>query len=761
MARSARSARSVCPQVALVALFGSSVLFAAACAHDSAPAPAPSLPRTPFLSALAASAHPSEGDAGPPSPVAPVARKESHETTLAGHVLRDDYFWLRKKDDPDVVAYLEAENAYTAAMTQGLTPLVDKVYAETISRIQETDSTAPVPFGKWLYYTRTEKGKQYALQCRKHGPAGTADKADSAEVVLLDPNEIAKTERFVGIGDSDVSDDGNLFAYGLDTTGFRQFTLHVKDLRTGAELPDRIPRVDSIAFAADGKHVFYVTEDAQTKRENQVHVHILGTDAAKDKLVYEEKDERFDVSLERSRSRDFIVVESFSKTTTEVRLVDARHPDAPPRVVEPRQAEHEYHVEPGKSVLYIRTNSGGRNFGVVTAPLATPERAHWKDLVPHRPDVMVESVEAFADHVVLRERKDATVTWRSLDTNAKTSPKPGASHTIAMDEKVYAMGYEPNREFNAETFRFAFSSPTTPRSVYEENVRTGARTLLKRDNVPGFDPTRYASDRIHVTARDGTAVPVSIVYPKGMTPDGTHPVYLGAYGSYGIPSDFSFNTLRPSLLDRGVICAVAHIRGGGDLGKPWHDGGRMATKMNTFTDFIDAAEGLIKTGWARKGAIAIEGGSAGGLLMGAVTNLRPDLWRAVVARVPFVDVLNTMADESLPLTTGEFEEWGNPKIPEQYGWMAAYSPYDNVTKKDYPPMLVESSYNDSQVMYWEPAKWVAKLRANKTDANPLFLHMNMKPAGHGGQSGRYDHMREVAFGYAFILHQLGMEGMPN
>ena len=720
----------------------------AACAPEAAPPP-PS-PRTPFLSALASSAPPSVDAGGVPAlPAPPVARKEPHETTLAGHPLHDDYFWLRKKDAPDVVSYLEAENAYTAAMTTGLAPVVNKLYDEAVARIQETDTTVPARLGPWLYYARTEKGKQYAIRCRKR------EKGETAEVVLVDPNEIAKTEQFVGIGDSAVSDDGNLFAYGLDTTGFRQFTLHVKDLRTGAELPERIPRVDAVAFAADGKRLFYVTEDPQTKRANQVHAHVLGTDAARDRLVYEEKDERFDVTLDRSRSRDFIVVGSMSKTTSEVRLIDARHPDAPPRLVEPRQAEHEYYVEPGKSVLYIRTNSGGRNFRLVTAPIATPDRAHWKELVPHRADVMLEGVEAFADHVLLRERRDALVTWQSLDA------KTGSAHPIAIDDKVYALEYEPNLEFATDTFRFSVSSPTTPRTVYDENVRTGARTLLKRDPVPGFDPSRYASDRLHLTVRDGTAVPVSIVYAKGLTPDGSHPLFLEGYGSYGYPNDVRFNSMAVSLLDRGVVYAVAHVRGGGDQGKAWHDGGRMATKMNTFTDFIDSAEGLVKAGWAKKGAIAIQGGSAGGLLMGAVTNLRPDLWRAVVARVPFVDVLNTMADESLPLTTGELEEWGNPKLPEQYAWMAAYSPYDNVERKAYPPMLVETSYNDSQVMYWEPAKWVAKLRENKTDTNPLFLRVNMKPAGHGGQSGRYDHLREVAFDYAFVLSQLGVPAGPN
>jgi oligopeptidase B len=720
------------------------LLTFAACAPEAAPPP-PS-PRTPFLSDLAAHAEAApDASAAAPSATPPVARRDPHEATINGKTLEDDYGWLRNKGSPEVVSYLEAENAYTNAMTAGLAPLTGKIYDETVARLQETDSTAPVPFRGWQYYSRTEKGKQYPIRCRKKASA------NAPEVVLIDPNELAKTEAFVGVGDVDVSDDGNLYAYGLDTTGFRQFTLRVKDLRTGNDLPDRAERVDSIAFAADNKTVFYVTEDAQTKRGNQLHEHVLGADPAKDKLVYEEKDERFELEVERSRSRDFLVVTAASHTTTEVRLLDAHHPNAQLALVEPRQAEHEYYVEPGKSALYIRTNSGGRNFRLVTAPLATPDRAHWKEIVPHRTDVMLEDAEAFADHLVLRERKDAKVTWRSLDLKASAA----SSRSIEVEEAVYSLGYEANREFATDTFRFGVASPTTPHTVYETNVRTGVRTLVKRDNVPNFDPSRYASERLHVTARDGTEVPVSIVYAKGTKPDGTHPVYLYAYGSYGFPTDVGFDSMRISLLDRGVVCAIAHIRGGGDLGKAWHDAGRMANKMNTFTDFIDSAEGLIKLGWAKRGAIGIEGRSAGGLLMGAVTNMRPDLWRAVVAGVPFVDVMNTMLDESLPLTTGEFEEWGNPKLPEQFGWMIAYSPYDNVAKKDYPAMLVDTSYNDSQVMYWEPAKWVAKLRVMKTGSNPLYLRTNMKPAGHGGQSGRYDHLKERAFDYSFLLTELG------
>jgi oligopeptidase B len=682
-----------------------------------------------------------------PSPSPPVARRVPKITTIHGRTLVDDYDWLRNKGSPDVLAYLDAENAYTAAMTKPMQPLVDALYAEMLGRVQETDATYPVRKGDWLYYARTEQGKQYPIECRRHVPAPGG--ADAPEQVLVDLNEIATHEPFVGLGDLAVSDDGDTLAYTIDTTGFRQLTLHVKDLRAGRDLPDHAERVDSIAFARDPRVLFYVTEDATTKRANQLRRHAIGEDTAKDPLVYEEKDERFELEVERTRSKEFVVVTSASHTTTEVRLIPAGDPQAAPRVVAPREADHEYYVDHAGAQLFIRTNSGGRNFRLVSAPVADPSRARWKEIVPHRADTMLEEASAFADHVVLRERHDAKVTLRSIDT------KTGASHAIAIDEPAYALLEEPNLEFDASAYRFAYETPAAARVVLEEDVRTGARAVLKRTPMPGFDPARYQVERVAATARDGTAVPVSLLHRRDVRADGTHPMFLYAYGSYGHSRDPEFKTELVSLADRGVVVALAHIRGGGDLGKAWHDAGRMKNKRTTFTDFIDSAEWLVKSGWAKKDAIAIHGRSAGGLLMGAVTNMRPDLWRAVFAGVPFVDVINTMLDESVPLTVGEFEEWGNPKIPEQFGWMIQYSPYDNVAKKAYPAMLVETSYNDSQVMYFEPAKWVAKLRANKTDTNPLLLRVNMKPAGHWGLSGRYDHLRELAFEYAWVLTQLG------
>ena len=644
-----------------------------------------------------------------------------------------------------MLAYLEAENAYATAVTKPTEGFQDALYKEMLARIKETDLSVPTKQGKWLYYWRTEQGKQYPIRCRK------GEKAGSSEVVLLDLNEIGKTAKFVGLGPMEVSDDGNLLAYGLDTTGFRQYTMQVKDLRTGTVLAEMIPRVDAIAFARDNKTIFYVTEDAQTKRANQFHSHVLGADAAKDPVIYEEKDEKFDLDATRSRSLDYVFVTSSSSTTSEVRFVPANKPTAPLSVVAPREQGHEYYVGHRADQFYIRTNSGGRNFRLVTAPVTDTRRAAWKEIIAHRDDVMLERVDVFADHYVLREREDALPRLRVVDF------KTGASSKIDQPEAVYSVEADENPEFSSNAYRYSYESMVTPESLFDYDVTTHARKLRKCDEVlGGYDPVNYDTARVHATAKDGTKIPISLVYKKGTKPDGTHGMVLNAYGAYGISMPADFSSSRVSLLDRGVVFAIAHIRGGGDLGKKWHEQGRMMTKLNTFTDFIDSAEFLLKEGWTTKDRLVITGASAGGLLMGAVTNMRPDLWKAVVSCVPFVDAINTQLDETLPLTAMEFEEWGNPKVREHYDYILQYSPYDNVGAKSYPSMLVKTSYNDSQVMYWEPAKYVAKLRAKKTDRNVLLFKTNMDPAGHGGQSGRYDHLHEVAFDYAFILGQLGM-----
>ena len=662
---------------------------------------------------------------------------------LHGKPRVDDYFWLRNKKAPDVVSYLQAENAYTAAMTQRTDALQKTLYGELLGRVKEDDVTPPYSDGGYTYYKRFEKGKQYPLRCRKK-------KGDSTEIVLLDLNEIAKTEKFVDVTGVTVSDDGNTLAYLIDTEGFRQYTLQTKNLVTNKVGTEAIPRVDAVEFAKDGKTLLYVTEDEQTKRANLLHRHVIGTDASKDAIVYEEKDEMFDLNVERTRSKAFVIVTSTSRTASEVRIIDAGKPTSSPILIAAREKDHEYFVDHRGDTFYIVTNSGGRNFRLVTAPVADPQRSKWKELLPHRADVMLEGVSLFQDFFVAFERQDALPQISIFDF------KKGTSVRLPQPEPVFNVARGDNHEFGATTIRFKYESLKTPLTYVEYDTKTSARKTLKRTEVPNYDDSAYETQRILTPARDGTQIPVSLVSKKGTSPDGSHPLYLYAYGSYGYPSSLSFSSERISLLDRGFVFAIAHIRGGGDMGKKWHDQGRMLTKMNTFTDFIDVAEQLEKKGWAKKEATVIAGGSAGGLLMGAVVNMRPELFKVVLAYVPFVDVINTMLDETLPLTVAEFEEWGNPKKKPEYDYMLQYSPYDNVAKKAYPSMLVRTSYNDSQVMYWESAKWVAKLRATKTDDNPLLFKVAMDPAGHGGQSGRYDRLQDTAFDYAFVLERLGL-----
>ena len=690
------------------------------------------------------------GAKAPSGPTPPVARKEPKALRIHGHERVDDYHWLRKKDAPDVVSYLKEENAYTAAVMKPTEALQDALYKEMLGRIKETDLTVPHKEGDYFYYSRTEQGKQYPIFCRKR------DRVDAPEAVILDMNELAKATGFVGVGTMEVSDDGNLLAYGVDTTGYRQYTLHIKDLRTGEIRPERIERVTSAAFASDNKTIHYVVEDPVSKRSYRLYRHVLGADAAKDPLVYEEKDQMFEMRVDRSRSRAYVFLTAGSKTTSEVRFIKADRPEDTFAVIAAREHDHEYYVDHRGDLFYIRTNAGGRNFRLVTARASDPARARWREVMPHREDVMLEGVKAFEDHVVLMEREGGLKHFRIFDEKKKLSQR------IALPEPLYAANPEWNAEYKTSFFRLNYQSLVTPPSVYDYDVKKKELKLLKRNEVlGGYDPSRYEMQRIYAAAADGTKIPISLVYKKGTATDGKSPLLLNGYGSYGLPIQAFFSSNRFSLIDRGVITGVAHIRGGGEMGKKWHDDGRMMAKMNTFTDFIACAEHLVKSGWTSKDRLAISGGSAGGLLMGAVTNMRPDLFKVVISSVPFVDVINTMLDESLPLTVSEFEEWGNPKVKEQYDYMMKYSPYDNLTAKAYPAILMQTSYNDSQVMYWEPAKYVAKLRALKTDKNPLLLKINMDPAGHGGKSGRYDKLREVAFEYAFVLDQLGLSAAPS
>ncbi len=671
----------------------------------------------------------------------PVARKEPKDVTVHGDQRLDDYYWLRNKGTPEVEQHLRAEAAYADAMTAPQEPLRQAVYGEMLSRIQETDQNVPFRRDGFSYYSRTEKGKQYPILCRRPAP-------DGPEQVILDLNALAAGKKFLGLGGWAPSDDGSLLAYSTDETGFRQYDLHVQDLRTGATFPESIPRVDRFVWARDGKTLFYVTEDAQTKRSNQLWRHLLG--AARDALVFEEKDEMFGLSVERSRSKEFIFVTSASHTASEVRFFPASDPGAIPVLVQAREKDHEYSLDHRGGLFYIRTNSGGRNFRVVTAPVSAPRRENWTELIPHREDVFIDDLDLFQDFLVLNERQGGLPQISIRDFAS------GATRRVTFPEADYQVSPEHNEEFGQAAYRINYQSFVTPPSVYDIDLATQEQKLLKRQPVPNYDASKYEVERIWAPAADGVQVPIALVHQKGLAKDGKSPLYLYGYGSYGISIPDNFSSDRFSLVDRGVTYAVAHIRGGGELGKKWHDAGRMMNKRTTFTDFVSCAEHLVKLGYTAPARLAIGGGSAGGLLMGAVLNLKPDLFHLAMVYVPFVDVVNTMLDESLPLTVGEFEEWGNPKKAGEYSYIRSYSPYDNVEAKAYPVLFVRSSYNDSQVMYWEPAKWVAKLRATKTDQNLLVFKVNMDPAGHGGASGRYDRLRDVAYDYAFLITQLGL-----
>jgi len=688
----------------------------------------------------------------------PVARREPLEHVLHGDRRVDHYAWLRQKDSPEVIGYLEAENAYTDAVLKPTESFQEKLYKEMLGRILQTDFSVPYKLRGYFYFTRTEEGKQYAIHGRRRDAPG------AAEELLLDLNAFAEGHLFLGLDSFEVSEDNHLLAYSTDTTGFRQYTLYVKDLRTGATFPERFERVTSVAWASDNRTLFYTVEDETTKRSHRLYRHVLGS-AEPDPLLHEETDERFRIEVERTRSGAFLILTIASHTTSEVRFLRADQPTGEFRLIAPREDNHEYYADhhPGLApnsthgLFYIRTNSGGRTFRMANVPVSDPRREFWREVIPNRPEVMVAAAQVFQTHLVLFEREDGLPYLRIVDLAADAPNLLAASHRIEFDEPAYNASIGENPEFGAEHVRFQYESFVTPRSIYDYEVRTRERSLRKRQPVlGGYDPAQYVSERLHATASDGTRVPLSIVHRRDTPRDGSAPLLLYGYGSYGISVPVNFSSNRLSLLDRGAVYAVAHIRGGGELGKPWHDAGRMKQKRNTFTDFIAAAEHLIAQRYTTPEKLVIEGGSAGGLLLGAVANMRPDLFRIVISHVPFVDVLNTMLDASLPLTVGEYEEWGNPQIAEDYFYMKSYCPYTNLERKAYPAILAKTGLNDSQVMYWEPAKYVAKLRTLKTDSSPLLLKINMG-AGHGGASGRYDYLREIALDYAFFLTHLGIK----
>jgi oligopeptidase B len=676
-------------------------------------------------------------------PTPPIAKRVPKVDVVHGEPREDEYSWLRDKDSPEVTAYLEAENAYTDAVMKGTEAFQDALYKEMLARIKEDDSTVPYKRGAYVYYSRTETGKQYPIHCRRRDVPG------APEEITLDLNRMAEGHAFLSLGVYTVSDDARLLAYSVDFTGFREYTLHVKDLDTGAVLSDRIEKVSSAAWSADSTLLFYVTED-DAKRPFRLWRHRLG--AADDDLLLEERDELFRVGVFRSRSRKVLFAAARSFTSGEYRWLPATAPFGEWRLILPREKDHEYDVdhgiEPRGEHFWIRTNGGGRrNFRLVTTPVDDTRAERWREVLAHRDDVMLEDFDVFARHVVVHEREQGLIRLRVL------RPADDGSHHVEFPEPTYEVDEEANAEFDTDRYRFRYQSLVTPSSVFDYEMERRTLALLKRTEVlGGYDPTRYRSERIHATTPDGTRVAISLVARVDTPRDGTSPMLLAGYGAYGLPYPVTFSSNRLSLLDRGVAVAIAHVRGGGEGGKRWHDDGRLLNKPHTFTDFIACADHLVREGYAARERLVIEGGSAGGLLIGGVVNRRPDVSAAAVLRVPFVDVINTMLDESLPLTVGEFEEWGNPKDRTYYDVMKTYDPYANIARGRYPALLIRTSLNDSQVMYWEPAKYVARMRVRSPETTVLFK-INMA-AGHGGASGRYDYLREIAFDYAWILGRL-------
>ncbi len=674
----------------------------------------------------------------------PVAKRVHTEKPVNGSVLIDDYAWLRERTSPEVHQYLEAENAYAEAATASEKPFAEKLYRETLAHIKQTDDSVPYRKGGWWYYSRTLEGKQYPVFCRKKGSL------TAPEEIIFDVNEMARGEKFMSLGAVEISDDGNLAAYSTDNVGFRQYKLHVKDLRTGKVLPDTAERTDSIAWAADNKTLFYSTEDATTKRSDLVHRHVLGTDTASDPIVWNEKDERFDTGVGRSLDGQYIFLQSGSHITSEVQFLSAKTPDASWTMVEPRKENVRYSLSEGNGLFYILVNDTDPANRLVTAPVATPGKAHWTEVLAARHDVPLGDVEVFKDFYVLSSRA------KGLDILSVVNPETKVTRDIAFPEAAYDASAATNAEFVTDQYNYAYQSPVSPPSTFAYDVKANTSRLLKEQEVPGYDKSLYAVERLFLPAKDGTGVPTTVLYRKDKFIKRQNPLFVYGYGSYGITMNDTFSAGKLPLLDRGVVMTVAHIRGGGELGEAWHDAGKMMTKRNTFTDFIDVTQDLLKSGYGKPGEVGIEGGSAGGLLMGAVTNMAPEgLFKVVLCEVPFVDVMNTMLDASLPLTVGEYEEWGNPNGKAAFDYMRTYSPYDNVVAKKYPAILVQTSFDDSQVMYWEPSKYVAKLRALKTDHQPLVFFINMH-GGHGGSSGRYDRIKESDRRYAFMLTELGI-----
>ncbi|MGH7459274.1 MAG: S9 family peptidase [Longimicrobiaceae bacterium] len=674
-------------------------------------------------------------------PEPPTAEPRPRALTIHGDTRSDDYYWLRERDNPEVIAYLERENAYTEALTAHTGPLRDTLFREIKGRIKQDDSSVPVRIDDYFYYTRYEEGEDYPMRARKRGSL------DAPEEVLLDQNELAEGHGFYSVAGFRTSPDHRLLGFADDTVGRRVYTLRFKDLDSKEMLPDEIPGTSgNFAWANDNRTVFYTVRDPQTLRSFRVFRHAVGTDPAADQLVYQESDEEFSVGVGKTKSDAYLLIGSYQTLSTEYRYLDADDPAGEWTLFAPRREEHEYHVDHHDGHFYVRSNrEGASNFMLARTPLANTTEPAWEVVIPHRDDVLLQSFELFRDHLVVSERKGGLVQLRVRRLS------DGSEHYLDFDEAAYLAYLTGNAEFETGVLRFGYTSMTTPSSTYDYDMGTRERTLLKREEVlgGGFDPAAYRTERLDVTARDGTRVPVSLVYRADTRTDSA-PLLVYGYGSYGASIDATFSHARLSLLERGWVYAIAHVRGGQELGRGWYEDGKLLNKKNTFTDFIDVSEFLLREGYGDPGQLFAMGGSAGGLLMGAVVNLRPDLYRGVIAAVPFVDVVTTMLDPTIPLTTFEYDEWGNPNDPEYYHYILSYSPYDNVEPKEYPHMLVTTGLHDSQVQYWEPAKWVAKLRAVKTGDSVLLLKTKME-AGHGGASARDERYREIAFEYAFLL----------
>jgi len=679
-------------------------------------------------------------------PQPPVADKTQWMETRHGEQVSDDYRWLQDKTNPAVINYLNAENSYTAAMTADIKPFADALYKEFKDRTMPADLSVPARRGDYYYYTRVEAGKQYPLNCRRQAAKDGSYDAAAAEEIMLDQNAMAEGLKFFHVGMMAASPDAKMLAYTTDNNGFRQYELHVKDLGTGKVLAISMPRVTSVAWAADNKTMFVVQEDPTTKRSDRLFRVTLD---GQSEQVYHEAIEQFSLEVMGSLDRKHIFLLSGATDTTEVFMLPAGQPKGAFKSVLGRTKGHRYFVSHRDGKLYIRTNKDAKNFRLVSAPLANPKK--WTEIVPHDKDTLLQGATVFKGFLAVQEKSKALGRTRIYDFASKKWL------TVKFDDEVYVSMPSTNLDYGLAKYRISYQSPLSPPSTIDVDMKTGERTVLKKQEVAGgFDFSQYETKRLWATARDGVKVPLWVAYKKGVKLDGSAPMVLYSYGSYGIPQEANFSLIRLSMLERGVVYAAAHIRGGNDMGEKWHDDGMLMHKKNTFNDFIDSAEYLIKEKWTSRDRLAIQGGSAGGLLMGAVVNMRPDLFKAVHAAVPFVDVMNTMMDASLPLTTGEYLEWGNPNEKAAYDYMRSYSPYDNILLKDYPAMLVTTGLNDSQVMYWEPAKYVAKLRRNKTDSNPLLLKVNMG-AGHGGSSGRYNALEEKAFEMAWLLSQIGVQ----